>query len=287
MNMHLPFSRRVSGWALPLIVSCLLVSPRTVSAGELEGDPGDGQVALAEQKAAQAFAAYEAKSYPEAVALYIEAYQAAPNADMLFNLARIYDTKLGDRPLAINFYRRYIAEPGAVADRIQLANERLALLREAELAATQPMARATSEAPAEAAPAPAPPVSEPTEAGLSTPETIGVITGAVGVVALGVGTGFGVAALSETNTARDLCEGRVCQEQRGIDAAASASDHAAVSTVALVSGGALVAIGAALYFLLGDDPPEAPLPAPKSGVELGARLSPALGGVSVGLGGSW
>jgi len=65
-----------------------------------------------------------------------EQHHAAPDSE-LHNIARIYDTKLGDRPLASNFYRRYITGAGAVADRIQLANQLLVALREAELAANQ------------------------------------------------------------------------------------------------------------------------------------------------------
>ncbi len=279
---------RTSSWALPLIASCLLAGTRPALAREPDGTRADGEVARAEQKAAQAFAAYQAKRYAEAVTLYIEAYEAAPNADMLYNLARIYDTKLGDRPLAINFYRRYIAEPGAVPDRIQLANERLALLREAELAAAQPTAPALAEAPGVAAPALAPvrPVSREAEGGWSTGETIGAVVGATGVVALGVGAGFGVMAMSETRTARDLCDDHLCREQRGIDAAESASSHATVSTVGLASGGALVAVGAALYFWLGDEPAEEGVPA-QEGVQVSARLSPGPSGWSLELGGAW
>jgi tetratricopeptide (TPR) repeat protein len=66
----------------------------------------DAEVVLAEKKAAQAFEAYQAKRFAEAVGLYLEAHRAAPNADVLYNVARIYDAKLGDRPLAISFYRR-------------------------------------------------------------------------------------------------------------------------------------------------------------------------------------
>jgi tetratricopeptide (TPR) repeat protein len=269
-----------------------VAAPRTALARQLDGAQGDREVARAEQKAAQAFAAYQAKRYAEAVTLYIEAYDAAPNADMLYNLARIYDTKLGDRPLAINFYRRYIAEPGAGADRIQLANDRLALLREAELAAMRPTERAMPESSGTAMSAPAPPAPAPrlsvaAESGWSTPEVIGVIVGVTGVVAAGVGAGFGVAAMSETRTARDLCDGHLCREQRGIDAAESASVHATMSTVGLASGGALVAVGAALYFWLGNDPPEEGVPPSPSGVQVGAGLSPGGGGWSVELGRSW
>jgi len=122
----------------------LAAEPETVAA--------DGAVALSEQKAAQAFEAYQARRFTEAVALYVEANDASPNADILYNIARIYDTKLGDRPLAINFYRHYITDPGAVPERIQLANERLVALRDAEAAASQPSPAAAAPPPRSWAP---------------------------------------------------------------------------------------------------------------------------------------
>src|SRR4051794_22780210 len=70
-------------------------------------EPASPDVTRAESYAADAFAAYEKKDYQEAVVLYLKALEAAPSADVLFNLAKIYDTKLNDRQLAMSFYRRY------------------------------------------------------------------------------------------------------------------------------------------------------------------------------------
>ena len=271
--------RRPRGRSL-LLVACLIAAfPRAAVARELDGTQAEGAIALAEQKAAQAFEAYQGKRFAEAVALYIEAYGAAPDADILYNVARIYDTKLGDRPLAINFYRRYIGDPGAVADRIQLANERLVALREAELAASPPAAP-------RAAPAVAAPVPVVGARSWSKTEVTGVVMAATGVVALGVGAGFGLAAMSEARTSRDLCDGSVCREQRGIDAAKKATDHALVSTIGVASGGALLALGAAFYFWLGGEPSERPEQAAGS-LELGAQLAQSAGGWSLELAGSW
>jgi tetratricopeptide (TPR) repeat protein len=252
-------------------------------ARELDGAETDGAVAHAEQKAAQAFEAYQARRFGEAVALYIEAYDASPNADILYNVARIYDTKLGDRPLAINFYRRYIGDPGAIADRIQLANERLVALREAELAANEPAAPLVAP-PAQAAAAPAPVATAP---GPNAAQVTGIVLAATGVVALGVGTGFGFAAMNDAHTSRELCDGTVCREQRGIDAAEKASNHALVSTVGFASGGALLALGAACYFWLGGEPSERPEQASAGSLEVGPRLSQSAGGWSLELAGSW
>jgi hypothetical protein len=253
-------------------------------ARELDGAESDGAVAVAEQKAAQAFEAYQAKRFGQAVALYIEAYDASPNADILYNVARIYDTKLGDRPLAINFYRRYIGDPGAIPDRIQLANERLLALREAELAANRPVA--TLNAPAAPAVAAAAPI-EPAHGSPNAAEVTGIVLAASGVVALGVGAGFGIAAMNEARTSRDLCDGSVCREQHGIDAAEDATHHALVSTIGFASGGALLALGAACYFWLGGESSERPEQASSGGLELGPRVAQSAGGWSLELAGSW
>lgn len=281
-----PQNRQKRRWAGLLITTCFwIAAARPAAAQQPEASANADSVKLAEEKAAQAFAAYQGRRYSEAVALYIEAYSAAPNADMLYNLARIYDTKLSDRPLAINFYRRYISDPGAIADRVKIASERLGQLREAELAATRQLEPSTRAAPSSesAGVATMPPARG--ESGSSTAEVVGIIMGATGIVAVGVGAGFGIAAMSEAGTARDLCDGNQCQTQRGVDAAHSASDHATLSTIGFASGSALIALGAAFYFWLAPDRDE-PMQASLAGLELGASLSPG-GSWSVEAGGSW
>jgi tetratricopeptide (TPR) repeat protein len=264
-------------------MSALAMFSGSARAREVAGP--DADITLAESKADQAFQAYQSKRFAEAVALYMEAYNAAPNADILYNVARIYDAKLLDRPLAINFYRRYITDPGAVADRIQIANERLLALREAELAATQPTREAETTVAAAAIDTRRASVSAPPGPGWSTAEVLGVALASTGVVALGVGTGFGVAAMGETNTVNDLCQDNVCSEQRGIDTAQRARDHATISTIGFASGGALLALGAVLYFWVGGEE-SAPL-APEPSPSLGARVTELPGGLALELGGSW
>ncbi|MET0411237.1 MAG: hypothetical protein ABW217_08065 [Polyangiaceae bacterium] len=211
------------------------------------------EVELAERHAAQAFEAYQAGRHGTAVSLYVQAYNASPNADILYNIARIYDTKLGDRKLALTFYRRYIADPGAQADRIKLCNERLMALREAEIAAEQtPEAVSSSGASTRAGSAAESAESDRT---WSNQELVGAIVGASGVVGVVIGAAFGVAAIASASTARDLCDGNACREQRGVTAANDANQNARVATVGFAAGGALLAIGTAL-FLSADEPKE-------------------------------
>jgi hypothetical protein len=275
-------------FATLLIASLIAGAPRAALAAEPETAAADGAVTLSEQKAAQAFEAYQGKHFVEAVALYVEAYDASPNADILYNIARIYDTKLGDRPLAINFYRHYITDPGAVPDRIQVANERLMALRDAEAAASQPSPVRMSPpgvAPPGAAPAAtAPPMGA---GGMTAGEWGAVALAVTGAAAIGIGAGFGFAAIDDTHTMRRLCDGNVCREQRGIDAARSAETNARVSTIGLASGGALMALGAALYFWPSPQRSERPEQASLAGLDLDANVYQTHGGWSLELTGTW
>jgi hypothetical protein len=214
-------------------------------------------VALSERRAADAFDAYSRKDYPSAVALYLQAFDASPSGIILFNVARIYDTKLGDRPLAMTFYRRYISDPGADVERIKLANQRLTELRAAEAMSSEGAGAAASSPASTPTPArgatiaPTAPGGDGERGGWSTLRWTGVAFGAVGVGGVVVGTVFGLAAMSKTSTAHQTCDGSLCTTQAGIDAAHAASNDATVSTVGFAVGGALLAAGTALFFVGG------------------------------------
>lgn len=254
MSNHPLTSRRHAA----TFVWALLVAVASSVPAHAEDEPSRNGPAVerAEQRAAQAFQAYERKDYPAAVALYLEAYEASPSADMLYNVARIYDTKLGDRPLAMTFYRRYIADPGAIADRIKLANARLVELREAEIAVdtgADQNARAPGQPRSYDGAAAAPPPEQP---GWSTLRWAGVGVGAAGVIGVGVGAVFGIQAMSGASTASDLCEGNACSSQRGVDAANDASSDASIANVGFIAGGLLLATGTVLFIVGGDEEPE-------------------------------
>src|SRR6185295_2978156 len=88
-------------------------------------------------------------------------------------------------------------------------------------------------------------------------ELTAVALGGAGVVAVGVGAGFGWSAYSDRDLWRHDCSGNECSSQRAIDAAHSATRKANVATLALVTGGVLLGAGAALWWLGGSsDAPE-------------------------------
>jgi len=246
--------------ALGLAALVVVAAPPTASAQPATA-PKDEEVKRAEKYAAEAYAAYEKKDYASAVALYVKALELSPNADMIYNIAKIYDTKLGDRSLAMTFYRRYIADPGADSTRVREANERITALRDAELAASEKPESAPDAPPNKPSAEPASaPVAAPasTESGMTGMQTTGLILGGAGIVGLGVGAFFGLGAMSDNNTAKDYCSGNACTDQKGVDAAKDASGKATISTIGFGVGSALLVTGAVLMIAGGRSTAERP-----------------------------
>jgi tetratricopeptide (TPR) repeat protein len=243
--------------------------------------PKDEDVKKAEKYANDAYAAYEKKDYASAVALYVKAIELSPSADMVYNIAKIYDTKLGDRTLAMNFYRRYISEPGADPDRVREANERIAALKAAEQAAAEkPEAPAAGDKPQKTAAeksGPEPIAAPPEESGMTGLQTTGLVLGGIGIVGLGVGAYFGLGAMKDNNTAKDHCDGNACTDQAGVDAAKDASSKATISTIGFGAGGALLATGVVLLLVGGKSTKERPPSV------AGLSLTPSAGPRAMGL----
>jgi hypothetical protein len=123
---------------------------------------------------------------------------------------------------------------------------------EKEEAATPPPApvpEPTTPAPTEAAatpqPAPAPVAESPPSTGSS--RTLGWIVGGAGVVALGVGVGFGFDALSQKSQADSHCPNKQC-DPTGLSQISDAKTAATISTIGLAVG--VVGIGAGAWLLL-------------------------------------
>lgn len=243
------------------IVALLVSSPCSKAfAGTGEEESVIDPVSLAEEYAAKAFEAYKRKDYNNAVVLYRQAYDVVPTADVIYNIARIYDIGLRDRSLAISFYRRYIADSEASADLIRTANERLTVLRSAEAVSLEPIPAASPQHDSPVSQGvvsqdnpyqdTAISVEETTDSFDWTPTRIsGLVFGIAGLAGLGLGVGFGVAAISDAETAHESCNGNSCTSQEGVDAAESGNTKGTVSTVGFAAGGALVVTGILLWAL--------------------------------------
>jgi serine/threonine-protein kinase len=136
----------------------------------------------------------------------------------------------------------------------------------APTAQTPPTMAAT---PAPIASAPPPPAEQPSGSSL---KTVGLVLGGVGVVGIGVGSFFGLSAISKIHDAKDgSCARSVCQEQADLDKTKDANTAATISNIAFIAGGASLVGGALLFFL-----------AP-SQHETGVRAVPYVGSNEVGL----
>lgn len=105
---------------------------------------------------------------------------------------------------------------------------------------------------ATSAPAPAEAEAEPAPEAPSEPfpwRTVGLVAAGVGVVGLGVGTYFGIDAISKNNTSNQTgCSGNTCT-QGAYTTRQDAISSATVSTVAFVAGGVLAAAGITLWLV--------------------------------------
>jgi hypothetical protein len=88
--------------------------------------------------------------------------------------------------------------------------------------------------------------SEPSTA--SSQRTIGLVVGAVGIAAAGVGTYFGIQALSKSSDANGLCPGSKCSNAQGLSDEDTAKGSAWGADIAL--GGAIVALGVGTVLFL-------------------------------------
>ncbi len=283
-----------------LVATGLLLAASRAGAGEepLAPEPSQEDLASAERYAARAFEAYGRKEYRLAADLYQRALRAAPGADLLYNLARIYDLGLQDRTLAIAYYQRYLEHPSSARPRSDYAALRI---KELEAAEAVDRERAGADAEGQSAsvapPKPSkvasiPPgvalprgeagatlVMDPADAGelWTMQEIAGATIAGAGAAGLAFAAGFAISAQSKGDVWRSDCRGNVCGSEDGVAAARAATERANAATVALVTGGTLLAVGSALFWTS-----SRPAPAPmRLAVDLGVPASTAGLGLSV------
>lgn len=98
--------------------------------------------------------------------------------------------------------------------------------------------------------------------GLGTQRILALVAGGVGVVGLGVGTGFGVAAMSKHSDAEKGCTGTACTTAAAANAGNEAHDAGNIATIGLIVGAVGVAAGVTLWFT-------APAPVARGEIALG------------------
>jgi hypothetical protein len=136
-----------------------------------------------------------------------------------------------------------------------------------------------ANAPAGAAPGSTVIEPAPTAGGMGTQKILGLVAGGVGVAGIAVGSIFGLMTSSEINQQKTDCASPTSCPNR----ARATSDHSAgssdgaISTVAFIAGGALLAAGGILFFMGG----QAPESTATTGLVITPGVGPGGGGMSI------
>ena len=202
----------------------------------VEGEaPGSGSEA--DTHAAAASEAYDARDYETAVREFEAAYAVDGDPSFLFNIGRVHE-QAGDLGQAIEYYKRFVHEPGVELEHRSLANERIVALQE--------IIDTTEDEEAESS-SPPPPLLPATQTDASPSQEpranngrgliiAGSVVGGVGVLSLVAGGVF--RALSQrdaerVDTAPDATRRRELED--------SAIRNKTIGDATLITGGVLVA----------------------------------------------
>jgi tetratricopeptide (TPR) repeat protein len=239
----------------------------------------ESQLQQVERLTNQAFELHKQGKYAESIALYVKAYEINKASDILFNVATVYDRKLHERELAAEYYRRYIRTPDPNPELVKRATERLTgLKKEAEEEAAKKAAMPPAGAGQGGQAAPTGPTPEEREDRLSaskTWHTVGIVTGAFGLLGITGGLVLGGVAKNYNDKANANCNGSSCRTQLGVDDASKAGQYATASTIATAAGAGVLAVGVAMFFA-------APKPFPSAGqITIAPQIGSSGGGMSV------
>lgn len=113
----------------------------------------------------------------------------------------------------------------------------------------------------------------------STQRTIGLVVGGLGIIGVGVGTAFGLTAMSKENDAtQHHCDATNHCDPQGVQLGKDAQSAATASTIAFAVGGVALAGGLLLYFTA---------PKGSSAPTVGLRATALPGGGAFGIQGAW
>lgn len=257
-----PLSGRWPRVAAALTAVALVVSSSHSPALAADTPPRE-PTARAEWLSARAEEAFSEGRFSDAIKLYLDAWEAVPSAAILYNVAFIYDRRLQDPDLAIQYYDRAAASPDADASLVEKARARVAAIR------------------AERGKKPPPPDPQPDPEPDSAPLPLGpiLVMGGGGVLLIG-GVAMGFVASS---TEDDFQSARTVADKRSLQS--SGQTQALVADLLMV-GGILTAAGGFLWYLL--DAPASEQRVDVTNESRGLRVEPMFvpGGAGVSIGGS-
>jgi serine/threonine-protein kinase len=97
---------------------------------------------------------------------------------------------------------------------------------------------------------PPPPPAADQGKGLSGVQIAGIVVAGAGLISIGVGTAFGIKAISKNDDAKAYCPGgNVCNDPKGETLSNEANDAAVVANVTIGVGAAALVGGGLMYFL--------------------------------------
>ena len=243
-------------------------------------DGRDPNVQAVEALTNQAYELTAQNKYSEAIGAYMKAYELSNAGAILFNIATIYDRKLHERSLAMEYFRRYLQARDAVPDFARKAADRLSELKAEEAAeararssvqVTPPPATSTTGA---TSPPPSPP---PADTGVSLLKPVGIVLGALGLAGVGTSLALGALAKSKNTDADQYCSATACSTNQGVTLEHQAGDFATASTVTFISGATLLAVGVTLFFAA----PHGGTKAPAGSITVEPTVGASSGGLRV------
>jgi tetratricopeptide (TPR) repeat protein len=204
----------------------------------------------AEALSGQAIEKFQDKDFEGAVALFEKAYSIDPQPNFLFNIGRVYE-EAGNFEKAVEYYAKFVKQPGVDLDSRTVALERLKALREIleATAEKQPDEKQPDETepeekqPDETEPVPPPPEPVDQDAQRKRKALRGAGFGVLGVgaaVLIG-GAVAGGLAQGDSNKAEEAAD-----PSAGQDLLASSQTKALAADVMYGIGGALLLTGVIL-----------------------------------------
>lgn len=261
-------------FACALASLALASAPVSRAAADPPGGPPADPTARAEWLSSQAETAFAEKRFADAIRLYLDAWEASPAASILYNVAFIYDKRLNDPELAIDYYDRAARSADADDDLKGKARARIAALR-AERAGDKPP---PDKPPPDKPPPDKRPPPEPAGGGSVGPW---VVAGSGGALLLG----GAIMGLIASSTESDFQDAESAADKRALQD--QGRTEALVADILMGTG--IVAIGAGVVWMILDassEPGEARVtPLGGGGLSLEPRF--IRGGAALSVGGSF
>lgn len=204
----------------------------------------------AEQLSAQAIGEFNGKNYDKAVELFEQAYDLDPQPNYLFNIGRVYE-EAGNLESAVDFYARFVKQPGVDIDAREVALERLRVLRAILEETKQPDPEVEPEPEPEPEPQPEPEVEPVPDPGIEKDKRKRKAMRGAGFGLLGVGAGALIGgavlgALAQSDNTRADEAASLADRQ---DLLGSSKGKALGADIMFGVGGALLVTGVVLVVL--------------------------------------